>query len=196
MNLPFFELSYVLQYGYVAFFLIIFVSEFLGFLPVGLFMIAMGAFAREGYFSLTVLLAIATVAGIASNLIIYSGARYFSAQPGYQKKTRKNRFARQVEAHMQTQPWLTIFVSRFIGLISFPATIIAGLTRVPRGMFVLGVGLGNLICSLIYLMTGYLIGAAWEVNAHLASRIGLVAVAFVIVGYVLYYVITNRTQSA
>lgn len=195
-NISHVELSYVLQYGYVAFFLILFAGEFSGFIPVGILMVAMGALARHGYFDFAFLLVLATVATALGNFTIYSVARTLGKQESYRKRIEENRFATRIEAHMQKHPGLTVFVSRFIGVIVVPTTALAGLSQVPRTTFLMAVAAGNAICCAIYLAVGYFLGAAWEQDARTASRIVLAVVVLLMIGYVIYYLISNRRKAA
>jgi membrane-associated protein len=195
LRLPYVELAYVIRYGYLAFFALFFIGEIVGFLPLGLLLVAMGALARQHLFSLLLLLVLAIVASVLGNLVLYSLARKFGKQKIYQERIKDSALAARIEAHMQTRPALTIFVTRFVGIACYPTTLIAGLFRVPRRIFIPAVALGNGICCLVYLSVGYLIGGAWEHDARVASRIALLIVLVVLAGYILYYLVSKLRAS-
>jgi membrane protein DedA with SNARE-associated domain len=191
LRLPYAELAYVMQYGYAAFFALFLVGELVGFLPLGLLLVAMGALARQHLFHFSYLLALAILANVLANFALYSLARKLGKQQVYQERIKDSRLAARIEKHMQEHPALTIFVTRFIGVASHPTTLIAGLFRVPRSIFISAIALGNGICCFVYLSVGYFVGGAWEHDARTASRITLLIVGVVLVGYILYYLISK-----
>ncbi|MDB5195521.1 MAG: hypothetical protein JWO84_705 [Parcubacteria group bacterium] len=195
LRLPYAELAYVIQYGYAAFFVIFFIGELAGFLPLGLLLVAMGALARQHVFHFSFVLALAVLANVLANLALYTLARKLGKQKVYQERIKDSRLAARIEDHLQKRPALTIFVTRFIGVASHPTTLIAGLFQVPRGIFIAAVALGNGICCLVYLSVGYFIGGAWEHDAHTASRISLMIVALVLAGYIFYYLFSKLRSS-
>ncbi len=194
LRLPYVEIAYIIRYGYIAFFILFFVGEVVGFLPLGLLLIAMGTLARQHLFDFSTVLGLAIVASILGNLVLYTFAKKLGKQEVYQNRIKNNALAARIEKHVQAHPILTIFITRFIGVACYPTTLIAGLFNVPRRAFITAVALGNGICCLIYLSIGYFIGGAWEKDAHTASRIGFAVVGVVLTGYILYYLFEKLSE--
>jgi membrane protein DedA with SNARE-associated domain len=189
------ELSYISRYGYIAFFVIFALGEVLGFIPLGLLLVAMGALSRQHVFTLWVVFACALVASLLGSYVLYWIARRVGKHRIYQERIKDSALAARIEAHMQTRPWLTVFATRFIGIACYPTTLISGLVGVRKRTFLSAVAIGNGLCIALYLGIGYIVGGAWERDARLASHIAFWFVITVLSGYVLYYLFTKLRET-
>lgn len=191
--LPFsIELAAIAQYGYLAFALLLFIGEIVGFIPLGLLLVAMGAFAHQRLFSLPLLFLIALIASVVGNFALYTIAAKLGKKDFYQRRVKDTALASRIEAHMKKHPGLTVFATRFIGFAAYPTTLIAGLVRVPRHIFIPAVALGNGICCLAYLLVGYLVGGAWAHDAKITSIAISSAFAVGALGYLLVKFLRSR----
>ena len=64
-------LSYLLIYKYLAFFVLLFLGSFILPLPDNLILLAVGAFASQGYFSFFLVLILAIITTTASDILGY-----------------------------------------------------------------------------------------------------------------------------
>ncbi len=165
------ELAYIAQYGYAAFALLMFAGEIFGFIPLGILLVAMGALAHEHIFSLPLLVIVAIVASVSGNFVLYSIAGKLGRHEFYLLRVKDTRLMTRIESHMHRRPWLMIFSTRFVGIASYPTTLLAGIAQIPRHVFLPAVVLGNGICCIMYLLVGYVLGGAWAHDAKITSLV-------------------------
>jgi membrane protein DedA with SNARE-associated domain len=151
---------YLSTYGYVALYFIVFIGGTYLPLPGGLFVIATGTLARAGYLNIYVSFAVALLAGVTGDLLPFIIARKFEKQSFFRKYIEKHSYAKNIQEYMRTYPRSTIFLSRFIGFISMPVNILAGLSKIHTRTFLLMDISANFISTLIYMSVGYIAGAA------------------------------------
>jgi membrane protein DedA with SNARE-associated domain len=184
-------LTYFPIYGYVALFFLILISGTYAPIPGGLILVAVGAFAHEGYLNIFLAFFAALFGSITSDVIIFYVARRFGRHMAYKKYVENHAFAKRIETFAHEYPKTAIFVSRFIGLTSTPINAIMGLSQTRLRTFLSMDALGNAICTAVYLGVGYLIGMTAAQGAHftiiVAIGLGAVALMYLVVFAIAYF---------
>jgi membrane protein DedA with SNARE-associated domain len=148
-----------------------------------------GALARDGHFSLVIVIIVATVAQTAGAVISY----WLGALGGLPLVQRYGKYVlfRQHELD-KTQAlferwgaWLT-FGGRMIPGIRTYIGYPAGLARMPFGKFLLATVLGSLGWTIILAELGYWLSGQLSTIDSLVSRFGLLALGVAIVGLAWY----------
>jgi membrane protein DedA with SNARE-associated domain len=177
-----FLLSYVLIYKYVAIFLVVYFSALILPLPANAMLLAVGAFASQGYLSVWVSLAVAAVANTLGDLTGYGITRkYGEAVIRKLRMSRVNVFG-YLREELREDAAVTVFTTRFAGSLSTASNFLAGLVGVPFLTFFFFDLVGNIIEPAIALGLGYLVGDYWS---DLPEFMGLIA-GMVAVGVVLF----------
>jgi len=190
-------LSYVLIYKYVAIFIIAFSGAMILPLPVNPMLLAIGAFASQGYFNIWISLSVAVTGNILGDMTDYFLAKKYGEALIRKLKIRNVRFFRQLEAELRRDAVSTIFTSRFAGSLSPIVVLLAGFVDVPFLSFIIPDILGDLIEPLVVLFIGYALGTYWS---SVSSTLNLIAalVATAVVMFILFRMhrrITKRYTS-
>jgi len=173
-----FLLSYLLLYKYYALALVVYSGAVLLPLPVNASLLAVGAFASQGYFNFWASLAIAVGANTAGDLTDYVVARKYGTTVIHFLRFDKLRFLHQLTEEFRTDAAVTVFVTRFAGSLSTVSNFFAGIAMVPFGTFLFYDFLGNFIEPGAALGIGYAVGNYWDDFSGISSTIaGVVAVA-------------------
>jgi membrane protein DedA with SNARE-associated domain len=178
-----FLLSYLLVYGYAVLFVVIFVSGLLLPLPVNSLLLAMGAFASQGYFNFYVSLAVALCANVLGDLTGFLLARRYGPVVLKKFNVKPSHNFRRIESYIRSYAGTTIFFTRFVGAFDTAANILAGLSEVATSKFLFYDILGNLTIILPLLLLGYFVGDDWQSLSgvvEIGGGIVLVAAAVVI----------------
>ena len=155
-------LSYLLLYKYVALFVVVYFSALIVPLPSNAMLLAVGAFASRGYFSFWASLAVAVIANTLGDLSDYALARKFGTAVTHFLRLDRLAFFRELEKELRTDAAVTVFTTRFAGVLSTPASFLAGLAKVPFLTFLWCDILGNAIEPFAALSLGYLAGDYWS----------------------------------
>ena len=141
-------------------------------------LLAVGAFASQGYFSFWWSLTVAVIANTLGDLTDYGLARKYGEKIIQKLRIDKIRFFLQVKEELVTDAAITVFTTRFAGALSTVANFLAGLVEVPFKTFLWYDLLGNFIEPFAALSLGYLVGNYWNDFSNLFSLIaGIVATA-------------------
>jgi membrane-associated protein len=174
-------LSYLLLYKYIALFAVVYSSAVILPLPSNAMLLAVGAFASQGYFSFWSSLTVAIVANTLGDLTDYGLARKYGAAVIRWLRLDRLLFFRQLEQELKTDAAITVFTTRFAGILSSPASFLAGVAQVPFGTFLWCDVLGNAIEPFAALALGYLAGDYWsDFSGPLSLIAGIVAVLVII----------------
>lgn len=156
-----------------------------------------GALARDGRFSLPVVIAVGTLAQVAGAAASY----WIGALGGLPLVQRYGKYVlfREHELH-KTQSlfdkwgvWLT-FVGRMMPGIRTYIGFPAGLARMPFGKFLVASILGSLGWTVFLAELGYLLSGQLDTIDHLISQFGLVALAVVLVVVIWYLTRSRRNK--
>ena len=177
-------LSYVLLYKYITIFIIVYTGAVIIPWPANAMLLAVGAFASQGYFSFWISLVVAVVANTLGDLTDYGLTRKFGEVIIKKLKIDKVRFFLHLKEELHTDAAVTVFVTRFAGSLSSVANFLSGLVGVPFMTFLIFDTLGNIIEPLAALSIGYLVGNYWN---DFSSLLSLIAAIFA-VGIILFIV--------
>jgi membrane protein DedA with SNARE-associated domain/membrane-associated phospholipid phosphatase len=161
-------------------------SAFIGFVfPGEVALILGGVLASQGRLSLAAVLtagiAGATVGDSAGYLV---GRRYGRGllEGTLGRFVRHHHFDR-AEAYLAQRGGKSVFLGRFTVALRVMIPGLAGMSRMPYRKFAVYNITGATAWGTFTVMMGYLGGASWQHVAHLASRIGLAALALVALAF-------------
>lgn len=173
-------LSYVLLYRYVTIALVVYFYAIILPLPSNAMLLAVGAFASQGYFSFWLSLAVAVTANTLGDLTDYGITRRWGEYVTRFLRLHKFKFYNQLQEELRSDAAVTVFTTRFAGSLSPIANFLAGLVGVPFGVFLINDFLGNVIEPFGALGLGYLAGDYWNNFSNLLELVAaIVAVAVV-----------------
>jgi membrane protein DedA with SNARE-associated domain len=155
-------LSYLLLYRYVALAFVVYIGAVGAPLPVNEMLLALGAFASQGYFSFWGSLAVAVVANCAGDLTGYAITRKYGDWILRALHIRKARFFVHLEEELRSDAAITVFITRFAGSLSSITNFLAGLVNVPLSTFVFYDFIANVIEPAAALGIGYVVGNYWN----------------------------------
>ena len=173
-------LSYVLLYKYVTIALVVYSSAVILPLPGNAMLLAVGAFASQGYFNFWGALATAVIANTLGDLTDYGLTRRWGERVTRILRLHKFKFYDQLQEELRADAAVTVFTTRFAGSLSPVAALLAGLVRVPFKIFFINDFLGNFIEPFAALALGYAAGDYWNnFSDTLEIFAGVVAVAVI-----------------
>ncbi len=177
-------LSFLLLYKYVALFAVAFSAAIIIPLPTDMVLVAIGAFSYQHYFSFWISVAVTVIAEVAGDLIDYSLSKRYAHVVIREKYVRKYSFFTRLEDSFRKYTGLTIFLTRFVGILSPLTNFLSGFEKIKVRIFVLYDFLGNLVDTLALLSVGYLIGDNWESISDKLSLVTEVLAAVIIVFFI------------
>lgn len=178
-------LSYVLLYRYVTIALVVYFSAVILPLPSNAMLLAVGAFASQGYFNFWLALTVAVVANTLGDLTDYWLAWHFGERVTRLLRFHKFKFYDQLREELRTDAAITVFTTRFAGSLSPVANFLSGLVRVPFRIFLVNDFLGNVIEPFAALGLGYLAGNYWNNFSNLLEIIAAI-VAVAVIMFILF----------
>ena len=174
-------LSYVLLYKYAAIFFVVYTGAVIVPWPANAMLLAVGAFASQGYIGFWISLVVAVAANTLGDLTGYAITRTFGEQFIRRFKIDKVPFFIRLKEELITDAAITVFMTRFAGSLSSIANFLAGLVEVPFMTFLWLDLLGNIVEPFTALTLGYAVGNYWNSFSNLLSLFaGVVAAAVVL----------------
>ena len=178
-------LSYILLYRYVALAIAVYLGAMGLPLPVNIALLALGAFASQGYFSFWTSFAIAIAGNVLGDLTVYGVTRrYGDAIVGF-FRLRKVKFFVNLEKELRSDAAITVFITRFGSAMSPLTNVLAGVSKVPFLTFLPADIAGNVLEPFGFLAFGYAAGSYWNDLSGAADLIGaiiaVVSVIFILV---------------
>ncbi len=178
-------LSYLLLYRYAALAFVVYIGAVGAPLPVNEMLLALGAFASQGYFNIWGSLALAFAANCLGDLTGYAIAKRYGDWILRALHLRKARFFVQLEEELRSDAAITVFMTRFAGSLSSVTNLLAGLVGVPLRTFILYDALANLIEPAAALGIGYAVGEYWnsfsDALAIVAGIFAVLVIMFVLI---------------
>jgi membrane-associated protein len=153
--------------------------------PDSTMLIAAGAFASQGYFSLTLTLVTALIANILGDLVDYTLTNRWGYRIIKEHHIRKMPYFNRVEQFVKSNAGITIFVSRFAGTIGPLVNFLSGLADIPLSKFIFFDSIGNAVDIAALLVIGYFLGQYWQDFSGIVDTVGWI----IIVGIVMYAII-------
>jgi membrane protein DedA with SNARE-associated domain len=159
-------------------------------LPTSTVLLAVGAFAGQGYFNFPISLLIAAGANTLGDCIMYFVARKYGRRALDFFHLRIPRYIARLETYVRRHPRSTIFITRFVGTADPLTNLFSGFIGIPFGTFLTFDVLGNTASNGIVLCAGYVLGIDWQNFSNVLTitdwaLFGLVVVAAI--GVSLWY---------
>ncbi len=174
-------LSYILLYRYMALAVAVYLGAMGVPLPVNIALLALGAFASQGYFSFWASFAIAIAGNVLGDLTVYGVTWHYGDAIVSFLRLRKVRFFVNLEKELRSDAAITVFITRFGSAMSPLTNVLAGVSRVPFFTFLPADIAGNVIEPFGCLAVGYTVGSYWSDFSGAADLVGaIVAVISVI----------------
>lgn len=155
-------LSFVLLYKYVAIFILEYIAAIIVPLPCVAMLLAVGAFASQGYFNFWLSLAAATIGNILGDCTDYGITRKYGEIVIKKLRIDRIRFFRYLKEELRTDAAINVFITRFAGYLGPVVSILSGLVEMPFKTFLFFGSIGNLIEALVALSIGYIVGNYWS----------------------------------
>jgi membrane protein DedA with SNARE-associated domain/membrane-associated phospholipid phosphatase len=179
--------SLLASYGYVVLFLLV-TLESLGIpLPGETALVTAAAFAAAGHLSISGVIMTAVVAAILGDNGGYwigrAGGPRFVRRYGRMLHIRDTEIER-AQAFFARHGAKTVFCGRFIALLRTWAAVLAGVSAMPYGVFMVYNALGSIVWAVLFGTLGYLCGQHLPTLEHYIGRASLVlalVVALVVV---------------
>lgn len=177
-------LIWLQQYGYPILWLAVFISAAGIPLPTSLVLLAAGAFAALGDFSLAILIPVSITAFVAGdNLGYLLGRLWGSRLLDWLEKSGKMRIIKprtvvRSRLYFNRLGGWAIFFSRFLAsALGGAINILAGAERYPYRRFVLYDAGGETLGAALPLVLGYVFGASWDAVGDVLGSFSLLLVA-------------------
>ena len=176
------------SYGYVVLFLLV-ALESLGIpLPGETALVTAAAFAAAGHLSISWVVATAAVAAIVGDNGGYwigrEGGLRFVRRYGRMLHIRETAIAR-AHAFFARHGAKTVFFGRFIALLRTWAAVLAGVSSMPYGVFMVYNALGGSVWAGLFGTLGFLCGQNLPALEHDIGRASLVLVVALVAALVL-----------
>ncbi|MDX1661856.1 MAG: DedA family protein [Gemmatimonadota bacterium] len=178
-----FIVPYLNQYGYLTLFVLTFLetSAFLGLVAPGETIIVLCAFyAFRGVLDVWVVGAVATVGAMLGDQVGYLLGRTY----GHDLVARFGKYVffdhkrlKATERYYKNHGGKTVFFGRFMSILRSFGPVVAGITRMHYGSFLLWSVASCIVWGATFTLIGYFFGKSWEVIEEYLGWGG--AVAFV-----------------
>lgn len=175
-------LSFLLVYKYPALFLIVFSSAIFMPFPTDTMLLAVGAFASQGYFSAPVSFAAAFSANVLGDSLSYFIWKQYGRAIIREKYAKKYRFFGKLEQYVKNYAGATVFVSRFVGILGPIVNFLSGWGQVRFRSFLSGSIFGNAVNDSWPIVLGYIVGSQWENFSSLIGVFGAIVASLAIIG--------------
>lgn len=177
-------LSFVLLYKYIAIFLIIYIAAVIIPLPSNVLLLAVGAFAAQGYVNFWLVLAIAVFGNVLGDITDYSLTRKYGEIVIRKLRLNKLVFLEYLKDEIKRDATVTIFFTRFAGSLCPVVSLLSGLTRVPFKKFLFLDFAGNLLEQSTALIIGFYVGNSWSSFSNIFN-LSVAIVAFAVMVFIL-----------
>lgn len=193
-NIIDFILTQLHYWGYWVVFAVTFLenSAFVGLvMPGDVTLLVAGLLSSQGTLNLGYLIIIA-----AGGAILGDSAGYFIGRYGGLRFLRrfgryflfKDKYLERAQSYFLIHGGKTILIGRFIMVVKSLAPVVAGISRMPYGIFLLYNVIGSVLSVSLVLLLGYFFGESWKLISSWLGRGGAVAFALVIVAVISLWV--------
>ncbi len=182
-------LTFFQNYGYPALWIAVFVAAAGVPLPIGLVLLAAGAFAALGEFNFVLLFALAFSALVCGDNVGYLIGRLWGSKvlDWLETSQKWNRFipSRTIvrsRNYFQRRGGWAIFLSRFLfSALGGAVNLLAGSELYPYRYFALSDTSGEALGAIIPLLFGYIFGASWEAVGDVLGSLSFLVLALSVV---------------
>lgn len=183
-------LSWLLLYGYPIAGALVFVGALGLPLPTTVLLVAAGAFAAEGEFSLGPLLVLVTVCAVLGDVTCYWAGRWVGehalAQHGPRWGLTAERLSHACQRLQRWGGWAVFLTRCLVTLLALPVSLLAGASKYSALRYLAFALTGETVWTSSYVLAGYTFGANWQAiepilgdaSAFLAAVVVTVALGF------------------
>ncbi len=175
-------LSYVLLYKYFAIFGAIFLAGIIVPIPASELLMAVGAFAGQGYMNFWLALAAGLAGNVLGDLVDFFLARRYGTAVLRKFRLDKRKFIGALEAEVRRDAPFMIFSTRIAGALGPAVNVFSGISGVSFKKFLFYDATGNLVDIGGLLLIGYAVGSYWE---SFSDVVGII-VAITVVAIVMF----------
>lgn len=176
------------EYGYPVLWLSVFIAAVGVPLPIGLLLLAVGAFAGYGDFNIALLIGITIAASsCGDNVGYFIGRRWGSRTLNWLVQPRRlhpvsSRAITKAHLYFKRRGGWAVFFSRFLfSALGSMMNLTAGAERYPYRRFLLYDVTGEALGAVIPLSLGYALGACWEEGGDLLGAFAVFAFTLILV---------------
>ncbi|GHO86866.1 DedA family protein [Dictyobacter formicarum] len=189
-------LSWLQLYGYPVLWICVCVAAVGAPLPIGLLLLATGAFAALGDFNLFLLFIIALSASVCGDSIGYFiGRKVGTRVIAWLTRQKRFRFIspkviNRSQEYFQSRGGWAVFLSRCLApALGGTINILAGAERYPYRKFLLADATGEALGIIPPLILGFAFGASWEAVGNLLTTISILTLLLLIAIYLIVLLI-------
>lgn len=166
-------------------------------LPGTLMLLAMGFIASHGPISFTLLFILTSVAAVLGDIVNFylgktKGAGLIVAISG--KFKIKTDYLRMGEDFFRLHGDKSVFIGRFVAVIRPFIPFVAGIFKMPWGIFLFWNILSGIIWSGLYLSLGYFFGRALDAILEWSGRAGMIVLVILILGLATHVIKRKATR--
>ncbi len=175
-------ISFLLVYKYPALFLMVFLSAIIVPFPVDTTLLAVGAFASQGYFNAAIAFVAAFLGNVIGDITSYFVWKRYGRAIIRERYVQKYKFFLKLENNVRIYAAPTVFVSRFVGIFGPIVNFLCGYTRVRFESFLIGSVSGNAIDTAWPIILGYIVGGYWENFSSLLGILSAIIASLAVIG--------------
>ena len=174
--------SFLLLYKYWGLFLVAFLSSVVLPLPASAALSAAGGFASQGYLNIYAVMIVTTMGSVMGDMLDYFLASIYGEKvlqrSIFFKHLMRSKSYKKVQNYIVDFAPSLVFFSRFMAGISPATNILAGLTEeISAWYFLILIIVGETAYTLIYALTGFFLGNAWQNNIYFIAKFGAVVLS-------------------
>jgi membrane-associated protein len=173
-------MAYVLLYKYFAIFIAIFLAGIIVPIPASELLMAVGAFAGQGYLNFYLALAAGLAGNVLGDLVDFFLARRYGTAVLRKFRLDKRKFVGALEAEVRRDAPFMIFTTRIAGALGPAVNVFAGISGISFKKFLFYDAAGNLVDIGGLLLIGYAVGSYWEIFSDVVGIIVAIAVVAIV----------------
>ncbi len=184
-------ISYIVEYGYLTIFGLVFLQE-LGLpnpVPNELILIFSGYLTSIGKLDFTLVFMTVVAADVIGTTLVYLVFYYFGQRLMKKIRFLPNKKINQLVTYLSHRGRFGIYIGRLLPLLRGYASVAAGLLRLPPKEFIPAVILSAITWSGGYVLLGKIIGPTWE---NMSSYFGFMQSVLVVVFIIIVYLLVVR----
>ena len=164
-------------------------------LPGTLFVIAAGAFIRQGVMDIALTPALAIAGAVSGDVVSYGMGRI--ARVGIQRQFGESAAWQRAEATLQKRGGIAIYLTRWLLTpIAIPTNLVAGSGGYPLWRFIAYDAAGELTWLLLFGGLGYAFGSQWEVISDFISDFSGLLVGILVLTVGIYLLLRQRRANS
>jgi membrane-associated protein len=186
-------LNLLQQYGYPMLWVSMFVAAIGIPLPMGLALLAMGAFAALGDFNIVLLAVLTVSASVCGDHVGYFiGRRWGSKLLNWLAHPKRQRFIslhtiERSRAYFNRRGGWAVFLTRFLfSALGSITNLLAGTELFPYRHFLFADIPGEALGAVIPLSLGFIFATSWDAVGDIVGAISLLALALLVVIFLIY----------